>query len=57
LLRITEPARPEAHLSLVDRVIREMLEDRSLGLDVMVTFNQRDFADVCERRRIEILGG
>jgi predicted nucleic acid-binding protein len=43
-------------LSLVDAVIREMLADLSLRLDAMVTFNARDFTDVCAKRGIDIIG-
>ncbi len=41
--------------SLVDLIIREVLMDISLKIDYLVTFNSGDFADICQRRRIEIL--
>jgi len=41
--------------SLVDMVIREMLEDRNLKIDVMITFNPNDFIDVCIAKNIEIV--
>ena len=41
--------------SLVDMVIREMLEDRNLKIDVMITFNPNDFIDVCITKNIEIV--
>lgn len=44
-------------LSLVDLVIREILSDESVRIDSMVTFNQRDFADLCASRRIEFFNG
>ena len=47
--------RTEGSLSLVDRVIREMLADRSVRVDALVTFNRPDFADVCAKRKIQIL--
>lgn len=42
-------------LSLVDLVIRRMLEDTNLRIDGLLTFNLKDFADVCSSRRIEIM--
>ena len=39
----------------VDMVIREMLEDRNLKIDVMITFNPNDFIDVCIAKNIEIV--
>ncbi len=41
--------------SLVDQVIREMLEDPALKFDYFATFNERDFKDLCDARGIEIL--
>lgn len=41
--------------SLVDNVIREMLLDPDLKLDYLATFNDRDFADACAVRGIQIL--
>ena len=41
--------------SLVDNIIREMILDINLKIDLLVTFNERDFADVCARRKIGIL--
>ncbi|MFZ0890688.1 MAG: hypothetical protein WA005_19790 [Candidatus Binataceae bacterium] len=52
---LAEPERPRSHyrpLSLVDRVIRRVLSD--LTLDVLLTFNVRDFVDVCRRCRVQI---
>ena len=42
-------------LSLVDLVIRSMLLDINVRVDALLTCNQGDFADVCRRRRIEML--
>jgi predicted nucleic acid-binding protein len=36
-------------LSAGDRVIRRMISDRNVRIDALVTFNARDFADVCRR--------
>lgn len=37
-------------ISLVDMVIRQMLDDVNLKSDAIVTFNPEDFYDVCLRR-------
>lgn len=42
-------------LSLVDLVIREILMDESIKINAFVTFNARDFADICALRRIELV--
>lgn len=42
-------------MSLVDCLLRLMLEDRELRIDRLATYNARDFVDVCGRRKIEIL--
>lgn len=41
--------------SLTDAVIREMLSDSELKLDYLVTYNVKDFSDICAKRNIEIL--
>lgn len=42
-------------LSLADIVIRKMMEDVSLRINFLATFNQPDFEDVCRKRMVEIL--
>ena len=42
-------------LSLVDCVLRLMLDDVNTKIYYLITFNPGDFADVCRRRRIELL--
>lgn len=42
-------------LSLVDHVIRSMLEDPNLSVDALITFNPGDFIDVCQAKRIELI--
>lgn len=37
-------------LSFVDNIIRVMLADNSLKIDGLITFNTKDFADVCRNR-------
>jgi predicted nucleic acid-binding protein len=41
-------------LSLVDCVLRLLLDDVQTRIQYLVTFNQRDFVDVCAARRIEL---
>lgn len=42
--------------ALADSVIREMLTDVDLRIDYLLTFNTADFEDVCQARRIELIG-
>ena len=42
-------------ISLVDMVIRLIMEDTQVHIDAILTFNEADFSDVCRRRRIQIL--
>lgn len=57
----TETERPRGsvrcNLSLVDAVLRSMLADRNLRVHHFVTFNPRDFHDVCHSRGIEVIAG
>ena len=46
------PARP---LSLVDAVLRLMIDDPDVPVEGMLTFNARDFADACRRNAVELL--
>lgn len=41
--------------SLTDSVIREILKDINVRIDYLVTYNERDFKDVCDQRFIEII--
>jgi predicted nucleic acid-binding protein len=41
-------------LSLVDCVLRLLLDDVRTRIRYLATFNQRDFVDVCAARRIEL---
>ena len=43
------------NLSLVDVIIRLILDDPTVKTDYLVTFNVKDFNDVCRKRNIEIL--
>jgi predicted nucleic acid-binding protein len=42
-------------MSFVDMIIRFMLDDVDLNLNALITFNERDFIDVCHYRRIELI--
>ena len=43
------------HFSLVDHVVRSMLSDKSLRIDGFISFNPKDFYDVCDSRNIDML--
>lgn len=49
------PARYRA-LSLTDRVIRSMLSEVNIRVDIFITFDEKDFADVCRRRGRTLVG-
>jgi len=42
-------------ISLVDMVIRLMLDDVNLKIDYFITFNTKDFIDLCHKKRIELI--
>ena len=42
-------------MSLVDMVMRLMLDDVNVRVDGLLTFNPRDFHDVCRTRGLEML--
>ena len=46
---------PRRNISLVDNIIRLMLDDKELGAKGLVTFNVGDFQDICLKNNIEIL--
>jgi predicted nucleic acid-binding protein len=43
------------NLSLVDMIIRLMLSDEKMNIDYLITYNIRDFIDICLQKKIEIL--
>lgn len=43
------------NISLVDNIIRLMLDDKSVGAKGLITFNIGDFQDVCHKNSIDIL--
>ena len=42
-------------ISLVDTVLRAVLEDVNVPVGAMLTFNHADFADICARCNVELL--
>jgi predicted nucleic acid-binding protein len=42
-------------ISLVDMVIRCILDDVNIRKDCLLTFNQPDFVDICRKRQIELI--
>jgi len=42
-------------ISLCDMLIRMLLQDEGLRIDSLLTFNVKDFADVCRRAKVQIL--
>lgn len=53
---VFDTARVGHSYALADSVIREMLKDINLRIDYLLTFNSGDFQDVCQLRRIELVG-
>jgi hypothetical protein len=53
-LSIESSLRRGRPLSMVDCVLRLLIDDVSTKIRYFVTFNQRDFVDVCTRRQIEL---
>lgn len=47
----TSPKRP---LSLVDAVLRAVIEDASVQISTLLTFNEKDFYDVCLPLGVEL---
>ena len=42
-------------LSMVDCLIRLLLDDVAIKVDFLATFNPPDFIDVCQKKRIELI--
>ncbi len=42
-------------MALVDMVIRLILDDINVRKDGLLTFNHKDFADLCRKHQIEML--
>lgn len=41
--------------SLVDSILREILKDTNVRVDYLVTYNERDFSDICADMQIGII--
>jgi hypothetical protein len=54
-LSLDSSLRGHRPLSMVDSVIRLMLDDVNVKIRYLATFNDGDFFDVCASRRIELL--
>ena len=52
--RLTFESYPQRALSLVDHVIRQMIADRNLRIDCLLTFDPKDFSDLCREKRVSI---
>lgn len=48
-------ARRGRHLSLVDTVLRAIIEDSNVAVQAMLTFDPGDFVDVCRQHSVELL--
>jgi predicted nucleic acid-binding protein len=55
ILSIESSLRRGRPLSMVDCVIRLLIGDVRTRIRYLVTFNQRDFVDICEARQVELL--
>ena len=44
-------------LSLVDRILMDLLEDGTKNIEALLTLDLRDFSGFCSKRQIEILPG
>lgn len=54
-IAIESSFRHKRSLSMVDSMIRLALEDKSLRIKYLATFNIKDFADVCYRNAVELI--
>lgn len=54
-LAFTSSLRKKRPLSMVDCLIRLLIEDTNVDVKYLATFNERDFIDVCRHRGVEII--
>ncbi len=54
-LSIESSLRKRRPLSMVDCLIRLIIDDPNVKIDYLLTFNQSDFTDACKKNRVEIL--
>ena len=52
---VSANARQKRRLSLVDTVLRSIIGDGNVRIAGLLTFNPRDFVDVCRQHRVEML--
>jgi len=52
--QLRNPSLQYRSLSAVDRILRKVVADTNLRIHALLTFNPRDFRDVCERSRCEM---
>jgi hypothetical protein len=52
---LQESQRGARSISLCDMLTRMLLQDEGLRIDSLLTFNVKDFADVCRRAKVQIL--
>lgn len=50
-----EFARRRRPLSMVDCLLRLVLDDPKVRVAYLATYNERDFRDLCQRRRVEMI--
>lgn len=50
-----DSSRRGRYLSMVDCLVRLLLEDVNTRIDYLATFNRGDFVDVCRRSRVEMI--
>lgn len=43
------------NLSLTDNIIRLILDSEKFNIDYLITFNVKDFSDICQKKNIKIL--
>jgi hypothetical protein len=54
-LAVESSIRRKRPISMVDCLLRLLLEDVNTRIDYLATFNLRDFADVCRTKGVEII--
>ncbi len=52
---IVSSSRQSRRLSLVDVILRSIIEDTNVRVAGILTFNHRDFVDVCQRHQVEMV--
>jgi predicted nucleic acid-binding protein len=55
-ITLSDGAQSGRAFSLVDNVLRMIIEDMTVRVDYVFTFNTRDFVDVCHGRPVEMIG-